>query len=86
MNTKPIAHGPIHKLLAKAQATTGVNSFHAACRLTEAEALKLVAKYPKDGALKAALVYIRQALRTKKVSMSHQFIKKAIETLEESYK
>ena len=86
MNTKPKAQWNLHKLLAKAQATVGVNSFHAACRVTEEEAIKLVAKYPKDGALKAALVYIRQAIRTKKVSMAHQFIKKAIETLEESYK
>ncbi len=86
MNTKPIAQGDLHKLLAKAAAANGINSFHAVCKLVESENIKLVAKYPKDGALKASLVYVRQAIRLKKVSMAHQFIKKAIATLEESYK
>ncbi len=43
----------LHKLLTKAAGTNGINSFHAVCRLAEEETIKLVAKYPKEAALKA---------------------------------
>lgn len=86
INTKPVVEWDLYKVLVKAQAATGPNSFQTQCRLAEEESIKLIAKYPKEEPLKAVLVYIRHGLKSKKGSMSQQFISKAMGKLEESYR
>lgn len=84
--TKPVVQSNLHKLLTKAQAATGMSSFRAHCVSAEEETIKLAAKYPGHAPFKPTLVYIRQAIKFKKLSMAQQFIRKAIATLEESPK
>lgn len=80
--TKPVVQSNLHKILTKAQAATGMSSFRALCESAEEETIKLAAKYPGHAPFRPTLIYIRQAIKFKKLSMSQQFIKRALATLE----